>query len=243
MTSNTTPELLPCPFCGAPDNCIFPAKGEKPTNCDCCGASGPADSELTASQKDEAWNHRPDSKPESQWISVSDRLPPHGQDEAELVLVYIQDYPQGYCETAMMYPDGKWSHGAANKCVNYWQPLPPPPESKPHKNYVSDMVKGPIVYEQGRVFTDEEVTAVAKYLESVDGIHETMETGLGLSQPGSAEAKQWEEIRIQAAVKAERGRVLVEVLDVIEQVIVDANEDCLQTTAHYMNLLNKWLEG
>lgn len=65
-----------------------------------------------------------------EWISVHDRLPSHSDHQTHLVLVYINDFPRGYMETSMLYPDETWSHLKRGAIVTHWMELPPPPRAR-----------------------------------------------------------------------------------------------------------------
>lgn len=97
----------------------------------------------------QGWRIRPvrlqflDEKEKNPWVRVEDHLPPHSaQNSPELHLVLVRIVTHNELgkfvrhETAMLYPNGKWSHLKEYDRVTHWMPIPTIEEVEPYKGEV-----------------------------------------------------------------------------------------------------------
>lgn len=76
------------------------------------------------------------------WVDVCERLPEYTKDKTHLVYVWIRDYPRGYAETAILYPDKTWGHLSQKQAQNvtHWQEITPPTSEREAKPTPEPMI-------------------------------------------------------------------------------------------------------
>ena len=130
-----TETLKPCPFCGLAYIEMLTFAGRYFVVCHICRTHGPIwSSENRAAAR---WNSRQEQKmsvkePLTRWIGVNEQLPEIGVP----VLTWAFDWKVPYIDRLHHIAPGSrpcfWGEGTFEHeyGVEYWMPLPPPPEEK-----------------------------------------------------------------------------------------------------------------
>lgn len=132
MTAPTTPELLPCPFCGGASNIGASSNGFASCFQLCldCGAEGPA--AHTVAKGEASWNTRAAlSAPVSPgWISVDERLPKPNVDVLAVMRGKTKRSKSRIITAAIEPSDGSWYELYGDDVeypITHWQPMPAAP--------------------------------------------------------------------------------------------------------------------
>ena len=116
-------ELKPCPYCGGDAEVYETIKGYTVmcSNGECVELQT---SDWTMSKAVSLWNTR---TPQSEWISVDDRLP----SEDVPVICYSNDIVTGW-QVVLFVSDSFWMESSTGApypaIVTHWMPLPAPPK-------------------------------------------------------------------------------------------------------------------